>query len=163
MQSQPTEIQLNEQDSLTFQPVSSAQYGLRNDLEPSSSSSPPRDAIEDAVQQCGDGNTSSVSSGGSARGRKANVRRLRSHDRSSHGGSPGNRIDEYERSHTLSQKDDGVSFQVIPSVKGANRHISVEQFPNGKSLMAKAEYYSHRLQRSSPISYRICLHQPCLQ
>jgi hypothetical protein len=163
MQSQPTEIQPDEQDSFTLQSVSSAQHGLRNDLEPSSSSSPPRDAIEDAVQQCGDGDTSSVSSGRSARGWKPNIRRLRSHDGSSQGGSPGNRIDIYERSHTSSKKDGGLSFQVIPSVTGNNRHITVEQFPNGKSLVAPAKYYSHRLQRSLPISCRICLHQPCLQ
>jgi hypothetical protein len=162
MQSQPTEIQPNEPDSLTFQPVSSAQYGLRNDLELSSSSSPPRDAIENAAQQCSDGDTSSVSSGISVRGRKPNVRWLRSHDGSSHGGSPGNRIDQYERSHTSSQKDERVSFQVIPSVKGANGYISVEQFPNGKLLVAKAKYDSHCLQRSLHISYRTCLHQPYL-
>jgi hypothetical protein len=75
----------------------------------------------------------SVSSGGSGRGRKTNIRRLNSHDRSSQGGSPGSRIDEYERSHLpSSKKGDGVFFQVVPSINGARRHISVEQFPNGK-------------------------------
>jgi hypothetical protein len=163
MQPKPTEIQPNEPDNLTLQSVSSAQYGLQHDLEPSSSPSPLRAAIEDAVQQGGDTDTSSVSSGGSARGRKPYVRRLKNYDKCSQGGSPINRIDEYERSHTTSKKDDGVSFQVIPSVKGASRHISVEQFPNGKSLVAHAKYYSHRLQRSLPISYRICPRQHCLR
>lgn len=163
MQSQPTEIQKNEPDSLTPQSVSSARYGLRNDLEPSSSPSPSREAGEDATQQGGDTDTLSVSSAGSGRGRKSNVRRLKSHDSSSHGGSPVNRIEEYERSYLSTKKDDGVSFQVIPSVKGVRRHISVEQFPNGKSFVVHARHHSHRLQRSLPISYRICLHQHCLQ
>ncbi|KAF7512186.1 hypothetical protein GJ744_002348 [Endocarpon pusillum] len=130
MQSQPIDTQPNETDNLTLQSTPSAQHGLWNDFEPSSSPLPTGRADEDAVQQYKDVDALSHSSGGSSRGRKPNVRRLKSYDRSYHGFSPVNRVEEYERSHLPSNKDDGISFQVISSVVGVKRHISVEQFPN---------------------------------
>jgi hypothetical protein len=134
MQSQPTEVQQHESVSNLTSQSTCAHHGLRNDLEPSSSPSLQREAGEDSVQhEGGDTDALSVSSGGSGRGRKTNIRRLNSHDRSSQGVSPGSRIDEYERSHlSTSKRGDSVSFQIVPSINGARRHISVEQFPNGK-------------------------------
>ena len=137
MQSQSTEVQQNEPvKNLAFQYVSSAQHGLWNDLESSSTSPLPREAGEESPQQVGDTDTLSVTSGGSGRGRQSNIGWLKRHGRSSHEVSPVNRIEEYERAHLSSKRDDDVYFQVIPCVKGVKSHISVEQFPNGKSVMA---------------------------
>jgi hypothetical protein len=136
MPSQPTEVSQKTVEHLISQSTSSAQHGLLNDLEPSSSPSPRREAGEDSPQQGGDADVVSVSSGGSGRGRKPNIRRLKSRDRSSQGGSPVNRIEEYERSHLSSlRKGDGVSFQVIPSLKDVQNRISIDQFPNGGSFL----------------------------
>lgn len=165
MQSQPTEVKENDSTDSLSQSLSSAQHGLPNDLEPSSGPSPQRDAGEENVQQGGDIDSQSVSSGGSGRGRKPNIGRLKSYDRSSQGGSPVNRIEEYERSHLLSpRKGDGVSFQIIPSVKDGRHHISIEQFPNGNYVIGGiSRQFSHRLQRLSLIFSRICHHQRCPQ
>jgi hypothetical protein len=139
MQSQPTEVPQNEPvNHLTSQFDTSAQHGLRNDFEPSPSPALQGEAGGDSPRQLNDTDTLSVSSGGSGRGRKSHNRRLKTQDRSAHGGSPGNRIEEYERSHlSSSRKGDSISFQVIPSVKAVNNvrnRISVDQFPNGESL-----------------------------
>ncbi|EXJ84682.1 hypothetical protein A1O3_05352 [Capronia epimyces CBS 606.96] len=46
-------------------------------------------------------------------------------------GSPGSRIDEYERAHAqLQKRSDGMLFQIIPSAKGKPQTISIEDFPN---------------------------------
>lgn len=137
MQSQPTEVSQNEPvDDHISQSISSAQHGIWTDVEPSSSPSLRRDAGEDSPHPGGSADAVSVSSAGSGRGRKPNSRRLKSHDRSSEGSSPGSRIEEYERSHLPSPcLGDGVLFQVIPSVKDVKKRLSVDQFPNGKSLL----------------------------
>ena len=138
MQPQLTELpQIESVDNLFSQSIFSAQHGLRIGLEPSSSPSSRREAGEDSPQQGNDADAVSVSSGGSGRGRKANLRRLNSNDRCSQGGSPGSRIDEYERSHRSSpSKGDGISFQVIPSIKNGKERSSVDRFPNGELFLA---------------------------
>lgn len=136
MQPRPTEFPQKEPaDNPSSQSTSSAQHGLQNDLQPCPSPSLRREAGEGFPQQGHDADAVSVCSGGSERGRKANVRRLNSNDRSSQGSSPGNRIDDYERSHRSSPRSGGgLSFQVIPSLKNAKERSSVDQFPNGKLI-----------------------------
>ena len=74
----------------------------------------------------------SVSSGGTRRGRSANAGRISSRENSSQEGSPGSRIDEYERAHApLRKRSDGVIFQIVPSEKGKIQTLSIESFPNG--------------------------------
>lgn len=138
MQSQPTEVPQNEPvDSLISYSISTTQYGLQNELDPSSHPTLQREAGEDSRHRDRDGDASSVSSGGSGRDRELNIRRLRSQDRCSQGGSPVGRVEQYERSHLLPpSKGDGVSFQIIHSTKGVRPCVSVDQFPNGKSTLA---------------------------
>jgi hypothetical protein len=84
-----------------------------------------------------DADTISIASSRSRRGRRANAEWLSSRSSSSQEGSPGHRIEEYERAHkSLRKPSTGVIFQVIPSDKDANNRISVEQFPNGQSRHA---------------------------
>ncbi|OQU94529.1 hypothetical protein CLAIMM_00878 [Cladophialophora immunda] len=72
----------------------------------------------------------SVHSSGTQRGRSSNARWISSRDSSSQG-SPGSRIDEYERAHTQYRKpSDGMIFQVIPSSKDKTSRVSIENFPN---------------------------------
>jgi hypothetical protein len=136
MQSEPTEVPKTEPvDNLSPKSNSSAHHGLRNDHQPSTSPLRLREADADNPVSGGDNDTLSASSGGSGRGRQQDLGRLRSRDSSSNGGSPVNRIAEYERSHMISpRKGDAFAFQVIPSVKGGRDRISVDQFPNGESL-----------------------------
>jgi hypothetical protein len=79
----------------------------------------------------------SIASSQSRRGRRANAEWLSQSSRSnsSQEGSPGHRIQEYERAHATPRKPSGVIFQVIPSAKGASK-ISVEKFPNGQDSPA---------------------------
>jgi hypothetical protein len=75
----------------------------------------------------------SISSGGTRRGRSANAGRISSPEHSSQEGSPGSRIDEYERAHTKrGTRSDGVLFQIVPSTGDKVRAISIEEFPNGR-------------------------------
>ncbi|OAP57351.1 hypothetical protein AYL99_08089 [Fonsecaea erecta] len=72
----------------------------------------------------------SIRSGGTQRGRSSNTRWISSRNSSSQG-SPGSRIDEYERAHTQYRKpSDGIIFQVIPSAKDKDSRVSIENFPN---------------------------------
>lgn len=79
-----------------------------------------------------DADVVSIASSQSRRGRRANPEwlSLSSRSNSSQEGSPGHRIEEYERAHATPRKPPGVLFQVIPSAKGVSK-ISIEKFPNG--------------------------------
>jgi len=133
MQSAPSEISQNA-TLLDQPPVSSpsSQYGLQGTLHAASDdflreNSPrvPGSAIDDT-------DTASVSSGGTQRGRSTNAGRIRSRDTSSQEGSPGSRIDEYEKAHAQPRKpSDGMIFQIVPSAKGKIDTVSIETFPNG--------------------------------
>lgn len=133
MQSAPSEISQNA--TLLDQPqVSSppSQYGLPNTLHAASGGflreNSPR--VPEAVID--DTDTASVSSGGTQRGRSTNTGRIRSRDTSSQEGSPGSRIDEYEKAHAQPRKHtDGMIFQIVPSAKGKIDTVSIETFPNG--------------------------------
>lgn len=138
MQSQPTATPQNEPvDSLSSQSTSSTQYGLWHDFKSSSNPSLPREAGEDSPRPSGDTDALSCCSGGSGRGRKPNIRRLKSEDRFSPGGSPVGRIEQYEKSQLSSPRKGGdVSFQVIPSTEGIKCRVSISQFPNGRPSLA---------------------------
>jgi hypothetical protein len=74
----------------------------------------------------------SVSSRDTQRGRPSNAGRISSRNTSSQSGSPGTRIEEYEKANALRRKrSDGMIFQVIPSAKGKTQHVSIESLPNG--------------------------------
>ncbi|KAK4941484.1 hypothetical protein LTR10_018628 [Elasticomyces elasticus] len=73
----------------------------------------------------------SIASGETHRGRNSHVGRLSSRDDSSQGGSPGTRIDEYEKAHATQRKrSDGMIFQIVPMAKGKAQSVSIESFPN---------------------------------
>lgn len=74
----------------------------------------------------------SVASGDTHRGRHSHVGRISSRDDSSQGGSPGSRVDEYEKAHATQRKrSDGMIFQIVPMAKGKTQTVSMESFPNG--------------------------------
>ena len=106
----------------------------------------------------------SVSSRGTRRGRSANAGRISSRETSSQEGSPGSRIDEYERAHAqLRKRSDGIIFQIVPSAKGKIQTLSIESFPNGAMRYSRNELLLTQLQRSSLIFFPIFLRKPCLQ
>ncbi|KIW82234.1 hypothetical protein Z517_05261 [Fonsecaea pedrosoi CBS 271.37] len=112
-------------------PSSSSQHGLP-DIEHEASvgllsTSNPREPTPDLEESA---DNVSVRSVGTQRGRPSNTRWISSRDSSSQG-SPGSRIDEYERAHTQYRKpSDGIIFQVVPSSKDKTSRVSVESFPN---------------------------------
>ncbi len=74
----------------------------------------------------------SVSSGGTRRGRPLDAGRVSRQDNSSQEGSPGSRIDEYERAYTNYRRpSDEIIFQVVPSAKDKKSTVVIENFPNG--------------------------------
>ncbi|KAL2444014.1 hypothetical protein ABEF95_014725 [Exophiala dermatitidis] len=109
----------------------SAQHGLldRDDRASGGALSGSRPRVSHST--VGDSDALSVSSAGTHGGRPANTRRVSSSDDSSQAGSPGSRIDEYERAHTrLQKRSDGMLFQVVPTAKGKPSRVSIEEFPN---------------------------------
>jgi hypothetical protein len=75
----------------------------------------------------------SVSSGGTRRGRSADVGRLSRQHSSSQEGSPGSRIDDYERAFTKHRRtSDEMIFQVVPSARDKHSNVSIQSFPNGE-------------------------------
>lgn len=133
MQSAPSEVSQNA--TLVDQPqVSSppSQYGLPDTLHTASGGFLRENGpwVPDSVVD--DTDTASVSSGGTQRGRSTNAGRIRSRDAASQDGSPGSRIDEYEKAHAQPRKrSDGMVFQIVPSAKGKIDTVSIETFPNG--------------------------------
>jgi hypothetical protein len=101
----------------------------------------------------------SVSSGGTRRGRATNAGRLNSRDNSSQEGSPGSRIEEYERASLRYRKpSDEMMFQLIPSDKNKPANVTVEDFPNGEQEARHTGLWSSdNVQRCSLTSYLTCL------
>jgi len=113
-------------------PSPSTQHGLPvNVLQASGGTlSPSSPGAPSSVSD--DNDSISVASGETHRGRNSHVGRLSSRDDSSQGGSPGTRIDEYEKAHATQRKrSDGMIFQIVPMAKGKAQSISIESFPNG--------------------------------
>ncbi|KIX00014.1 uncharacterized protein Z518_10941 [Rhinocladiella mackenziei CBS 650.93] len=133
MQPAPSEASQNATsiDQPRFPPYLPTQHGVP-DTERAASGGPLSTSSR-RVSRSPEDNTDnlSVSSAGTQRGRRANTRRISSRENSSQDGSPGSRIDEYERAHAQPRKrSDGMIFQIVPSVKGKSQSVSIESFPN---------------------------------
>lgn len=118
-------------------PPNTVQHGSSDNPDQASSRLP--DVAGDGEPSTGpdDPDTISVASNHSRRGRRANAEWLSSRSSSSQEGSPGNRIEEYERAHkSLRKPPTGVIFQVVPSAGDATNRTSVEEFPNGELSLA---------------------------
>lgn len=138
MQSAPSEACQNatsvDQSQL---PSDSVQHGSPDNPEQVSGRLPDVAGDREPNPPPDDADAISVASNRSRRGRRANAEWLSSRSSSSQEGSPGYRIEEYERAHkSLRKPPTGVIFQVIPSVGDAKNRISVEEFPNGQSSHA---------------------------
>ena len=137
MQPAPPEIPQNATSvDQTQQPSPPAQHGLPHLQQPASSGTllrsghrEPTTNLEDTLDNV------SVSSGGTHgghRGRSPNTGRLSREQSSSQEGSPGSRIDEYERAFTKYRRpSDEMVFQIVPSAKDKPSLVSIEGFPNG--------------------------------
>ena len=135
MQSAPNEILQNATTVEPFHdPSTSLQHGLpESDIQASGRLSE-GDRVPQAVPP-DNSDASSVSSGGTSRGRQLRSGRLNSDaTSSSHSSSPGSRIDEYERKHAKPRKrKDGMIFQVVQN-KDKSSDVHIEEFPNGIEL-----------------------------
>jgi hypothetical protein len=118
-------------------PPNSIQHGSPDNPDQVSDRLP--DAADDREPSAGtdEADTISIASNHSRRGRRANAEWLSSRSSSSQEGSPGYRIEEYERAHKSMRKPaTGVIFKVILSARDATNRISVQEFPNGQSSRA---------------------------
>lgn len=80
----------------------------------------------------------SVNSDGTQRGRSSNAGRLSRQHSSSQEGSPGSRIDEYERAYTKYRRpSDEMIFQVVPSTRDRPSKVTIDNFPNGMENRAR--------------------------
>ena len=76
----------------------------------------------------------SVASDGARRGRRLNAGRISSQPTSSQEGSPGSRIEAYEKANAIKPKMSGpLGFQVISSGNARNNESTIDNFPNGKT------------------------------
>jgi hypothetical protein len=135
MQSAPPEIPQNATSSnRSHIPPTSIQHGSPQNPDEASSRLP--DVADDGEPNArtDDADTISITSDRSRRGRGADAEWLSSRSGSSHEGSPGYRIEEYERAHKSIRKPaTGVMFKIIPSTRDTTNRISIEAFPNGQS------------------------------
>jgi hypothetical protein len=133
---QPELLRASQNDSLANIQNSSTSYqhGLSLGHEESSATLFSREEVTRASDVPIEPDAASVSSEGSRRGRNVHSGRLNSSSsRSSQRGSPVNRIEEYERQKTYSRRtSDRITFQVVPSTRGSERGVSIEEFPNGR-------------------------------
>ncbi|KAJ9602670.1 hypothetical protein H2200_012864 [Cladophialophora chaetospira] len=108
------------------------QHGLPHLQQPASGGTLPRSGLREPnllLEETPD--DVSVSSGGTRRGRSSNTGRLSRQHSSSQEGSPGSRIDEYERAFTKYRRpSDEMAFQIVPSAKDKPSQVSIEAFPN---------------------------------
>ena len=122
------------------QPSPPAQHGLPDLEQPASDGVLHSSRLREPTPHLEDTSDNlSVSSGGTRRGRPSDAGRVSRQDGSSQEGSPGSRIDEYERAYTNYRRpSDEMIFQVVPSAKDKTPKVSVESFPNGMRI------YIHR-------------------
>lgn len=132
MQSAPTEASQNATSvELPQTSTPPSHHGLQEHDEPAFGRLP-AGAKELRSIPPDDSDAVSSSSGDTSRGRQLDFRRLSTRDDSSHSGSPGSRIDQYERKHAKPRKrSDGMIFQVVPSKDNGNG-VAIEEFPNGR-------------------------------
>ena len=96
-----------------------------------------------------EGDTASVSSSSTHRGRRLDAGRLSSHSSSSQESSPGSRIDEYERSNQYGRRiKKPMAFKIVPSVGKEFGSISLDKFPNGQLRNKRAGFKLTVRQRS---------------
>lgn len=137
MQSAPPEASQNATliDQPSF-PSPPTQHGFSDDQRQASGGTASTRSPRVSPSTVDDIDNVSISSAGTQRGRSTNAGRISSRDASSQDGSPGSRIDEYERAHVQSRKrSDGMVFQIIPSTKGKTASVTIESFPNGTATL----------------------------
>lgn len=128
-QTPPTATSLNQPQF----PSPPSQYGLPDILHDASSGFLPENSPRVPESAVEDTDAASVSSSGTQRGRSTNTGLRGSRGNSSQEGSPGSRIDEYEKAIAQPRKlSDGMIFQIVPSAKGKIDTVSIETFPNGE-------------------------------
>lgn len=137
MQPASTEVpQQNSVEFLTLNPSTSAQHGLQHGPEYASSSPATGEAERESTQSFTDADAFSVSSGESGRGREVQGGRLSGSERSSLNGSPGSRIDEYEKLNTRSQRRNAAStYREKPPIRRVSYdggRVLFDRFPNGR-------------------------------
>ena len=142
-------------------PSSHAQHGLPHLQQPASGGTLPRSSPREPTPHLEDTlDGVSVSSGGTQgpeRGRSSNTGRLSRQHSSSQEGSPGSRIDEYERAFTKYRRpSDEMIFQIVPSAKDKPSQVSIEGFPNGTRTTARIHRGTDISQRCSLTSFLIC-------
>jgi hypothetical protein len=138
MQPEPPIVSQNDSSANTQNSSTSDQHGLSHDYEESSATPLSREDVGRTSAIAVESDATSVSSEGSRRGRDACSRRLNScssnSSSSSQRGSPVNRVEEYERQQTYSRRtSDRITFQVVPSTRGSEKGVSIEEFPNGRA------------------------------
>jgi hypothetical protein len=121
------------------------QHGLPHDEQQASRGTLSRSSLREPNPNLEDTSDNvSVSSGGTQRGRSSNAGRLSRQHSSSQEGSPGSRIDEYERAFTKYRRSsDELMFQVVPSTKDKAQQVSIESFPNGESRFVHSIHSFH--------------------
>ena len=133
MQSAPPEASQNATsvDSPHTQPFPS-QHGQPSTSEQASDRLR-RGDIGEPTLATDDADTVSNSSTSTGRGRRSDTGRLSGRTGSSNGGSPGSRIEEYEKAHQYGRKLSAtMTFTVVADGKGKIRSASIDKFPNGK-------------------------------
>lgn len=134
MQSAPPELSHTATlEQLTPVPSSTSQHGLQQ-LQEHASGTPSSSEESDrgSADLPDDTDAVSVESVDTHRGRSTDIGWMNSRDNSSQEGSPGSRIDEYERSYANMRKpSDEMLFQIIPSAKERKGAVSVQELPNG--------------------------------
>ena len=132
MQSEPPRASQNDSLDSAQHPFNSDQYGLQCDHDESSATLLNREDFVGVLDVAIEPDAASVSSEGSRRGRNTYPGRLNRRSSSSQGSSPVNRVEEYERQNTYSRRtSDRITFQVVPSIRGSAKSVSIEEFPNG--------------------------------
>ena len=132
MQSEPPKASQTDSLASAQNSASSDQHGLQCDHDESSATLLNREGVVGALGVAIEPDAASVSSEGSRRGRDTYRGRLNRSSSSSQGSSTVNRVEEYERQQTYSRRtSDRITFQVVPSIRGTAKGVSIEEFPNG--------------------------------
>ena len=109
------------------------QHGLPTNNQQTSDHFGSSGNVADVVTILDDGDTVSVTSSATSRGRRANDHWMNSRDGSSQERSPGSRIEAYEQANVIPRKPSHeMLFQIIPSTSKAQPRVSVVDLPNGQ-------------------------------
>jgi len=117
----------------TPSPSSSQEHGLSNKPESASDQPLAQEDGREPSYPSNEADAASVASSDTRRGRKVDAGRISSRTNSSQDGSPGSRIEAYEKANSTKSKTSGpVEFHVVPSGKTTSTGASIDGFPNGK-------------------------------